>query len=175
MNGDYSNWIGNFRTNNMSTLSNIGKYPIVMVGGCHNSEFDVTPLNFIRGLLSEGLNFFVYNEDHFGGYYLRKYILECWSWVFVKVPGGAIASIGSVGYGGVSIGDYNKNLIPDCVEGMDGWFETQFFKLYNVDNIDILGQTYSQAITDYVHNFQLIQIDMIVKLLKPMHCLVIQV
>lgn len=153
MNGDYSNWTGNFRTNNMSTLSNIGKYPIVIVGGCHNSEFDVTPLNFIKGLLSEGLNFFVYNENHFGGYYLRKYILECWSWVFVKVPGGAIASIGSVGFGGVSIGDYNKNSIPDCVEGMDGWFETQFLKLYNIDNIDILGQTYSQAITAYVNNF----------------------
>jgi hypothetical protein len=153
LNGDYKNWTGNFGNKNMLTLSNTGKYPIVMVGGCHNSEFDVTPLNFIRGFLSEGLNFFVFNENHFGGYYLYKHVLECWSWMFVKVSGGAIASIGSVGFGGVSIGDYNNNSIPDCVEGLDGWFETHFFKLYNIDNIDILGQTYSQTITDYIHNF----------------------
>jgi hypothetical protein len=153
LNGDYSNWTGNFKNKNMPSLTNIGKYPILMVGGCHNSEFDVTPLNFIKGILSEGFKFFMYNENHIGGYYLRKFVLECWSWVFVKVPGGAIASIGSVGYGGVNIGDYNNNSIPDCVEGMDGWFETQFFKLYNIENIDVLGQTYSQTITDYVNNF----------------------
>jgi hypothetical protein len=153
VNGDYSNWTGGIRTKNMPALSNIDKYSIVVVGGCHNSEFDVTPMNFIRGLLNEGLNFFVYNEEHFGGYYLYSYVLECWSWVFVKVPGGAIASIGSVGFGAVNIGDHNRNSIPDCVEGLDGWFETQFFRLYNQDHIDILGQTYSQVITDYVNNF----------------------
>ena len=153
MHGDFSSWVGTLENKNMPTLSNIGKYPILIVGGCHNSEFDVTPLNLIRGILTEGLDFFVYNENHFGGYYLFNYVLECWSWVFVKVEGGAIASIGSVGFGGVSIGDFNHNSIPDCVEGMDGWFETHFFKLYNQDHIDILGQTYSQAITDYVNNF----------------------
>lgn len=153
VNGDYNNWTGNFNVKDMPELLNEGKYPILMVGGCHNSEIDVTPINFIKGLLSEGLNYFVYNENHFGGYYLRKYLLECWSWVFVKVPGGAIASIGSIGFGGVDIGDFNHNSIPDCIEGMDGWFENQFFKLYNIDKVDILGQTYSQTITDYVHNF----------------------
>jgi hypothetical protein len=153
LNGDYNNWIGNFNVKDMPELLNEGKYPILMVGGCHNSEIDVTPINFIKGILSEGMNYFVYNENHFGGYYLRKYLLECWSWVFVKVPGGAIASIGSIGFGGVDIGDFNNNSIPDCIEGMDGWFENQFFKLYNIDNIDILGQTYSQTITDYVHKF----------------------
>lgn len=153
LNGDYSNWTGNIRNKNMPSLSNYDKYPILVVGGCHNSEFDVTPLNFIRGLLDEGLKFFVYNEEHFGGYYLYSYVLECWSWVFVKVKGGAIASIGSVGYGAVDIGDFNRNNIPDCVEGLDGWFELQFFKLYSQDNVDILGQTYSQTITDYVNNF----------------------
>jgi hypothetical protein len=153
VNGDYVNWTGNLRTKNMPSLSNKGEHPIVVVGGCHNSEFDVTPLNFIRGILDEGLSFFVYNEDHFGGYYLHSYVLECWSWVFVRVRGGAIATIGSVGFGGVSIGDHNKNLIPDCVEGLDGWFETQFFRLYNQDHVDVLGQAYSQVITDYANKF----------------------
>ena len=85
---------------------------------------------------------------------MSDWVPECWSWVFVKkANGGAIASIGSSGYGGVNIGDYNDNSIPDCIEGLDGWFETQFFRLYNEEHLDFLGETYSQVITDYVNSF----------------------
>ncbi len=153
-NGDYVNWTQGFSNKDMLKLTNKGMYPIVMVGGCHNSEIDVTPLNIIKGLLEEGLGYFLYSEDGFGSYWLTNWIPECWSWVFVKKNGGgAIASMGSVGYGGVSIGDHNSNGIPDCIEGLDGWFETQFFRLYNEENIDILGETYGQTVTDYVNNF----------------------
>lgn len=152
-NGDYANWTQGFSNKDMLKLTNEGKYPILMVGGCHNSEFDVTPLNLIKGFLEEGFDYFTYSEDGFGSYYLYNWALECWSWVFVRAKGGAIASMGSIGYGGVSIGDYNGNDIPDCIEGLDGWFETQFFRLYNEENIDILGETYGQVITDYVNNF----------------------
>jgi len=61
--------------------------------------------------------------------------------------------MGSTGYGGVNVGDANTNDIPDCIEGADGWFETQFFRLYNEENLDILGETYGQTLTDYVNNF----------------------
>ena len=153
-NGDYDNWTESYENKHMKKLSNDRMYPILMVGGCHNSEYDVTPLNFIKGLLAEGLAFFKYDETGFGSYYLFKWVLECWSWVFVKVNGGGcIASIGSVGYGGVEIGDSNHNDIPDCIEGRDGWFETEFFRLYNEEGIDILGETYGQVVSDYVNNF----------------------
>jgi len=153
-NGDYVNWTEGFTNKDMMKLSHKGKYPIVMVGGCHNSEFDVTPLNIIKGLLEEGLHYFSTDPNDFGSYWTSNWVPECWSWVFVKKNrGGAIASIGSTGYGGVSIGDHNDNGIPDCVEGLDGWFETQFFRLYNEENIDILGETYGQTVTDYVNNF----------------------
>jgi hypothetical protein len=139
-NQDSQNWTEGYRNKNIRQLTNQGKYPIVMVGGCHNSEFDVTPLNLLR------------DPQH--AWIWTKWILECWSWVFVqKYQGGAIACIGSVGFGCVSIGDYNNNDIPDCIEGYDGWFETQFFRLYQQENIDILGQTYAQTITDYIQTF----------------------
>jgi len=153
-NGDYVNWTEGFTNKDMMELSHKEKYPIVMVGGCHNSEFDVTPLNIIKGLLEEGLHYFSTDPNDFGSYWTSNWVPECWSWVFVKKNrGGAIASIGSTGYGGVSIGDHNDNGIPDCIEGLDGWFETQFFRLYNEENIDILGETYGQTVTDYVNNF----------------------
>ncbi|MBU0498395.1 MAG: hypothetical protein KKC68_00680 [Candidatus Thermoplasmatota archaeon] len=139
-NGDYKNWTQGFGNKDILKLSHKGMYPILMVGGCHNSQFDVTPLN----ILLKG-------EEAF---YYSIHVIECWSWMFVKrFNGGTIASIGSSGYGGVNIGDHNTNGIPDCVEGADGWFETQFFRIYNEEHIDILGETYSQVCSDYIDNF----------------------
>ncbi len=153
-NGDYINWTEGFTNKDMMKLYHKGMYPILMVGGCHNSQFDVTPMNIIRGLLEEGFHYFSSDPNDFGSYWTSNWVPECWSWVFVKKRnGGAIASMGSTGYGGVNIGDSNDNDIPDCVEGLDGWFETQFFRLYNEENIDILGETYSQTVTDYVNSF----------------------
>jgi hypothetical protein len=129
-------------------------YPILIVGGCHNSEVDVTPLNFIKGLLTERLKYFVSNETYLGEYYLSDWVPQCWSWVCVTVPrGGAIASIGSIGFGAVNIGDFDHNGIPDCVEGADGWLELEVFRLYHNDHVDFLGQAYGQAVANYAHNF----------------------
>jgi len=154
-NGDYRNWTGDFGNKNMWKLSNKGMYPILMCGGCHNSKIDVTPLDILRGLLTEGFHYFSYNDPmDLGGFWYSNWVPECWGWAFVRVPnGGTIASMGSTGYGGVAIGDSNHNGIPDCVEDMDGWFETQFFRLYNDEHIDNLGRTYGQTINNYVQTF----------------------
>jgi hypothetical protein len=53
----------------------------------------------------------------------------------------------------VNIGDYNQDGIPDCTQGLDGWFELELFRLYNQQNITVLGQTYDQVLTNYVHTF----------------------
>ena len=155
-NGDYSNWIGEFGNSEMGKLSNKDRYPIVLVGGCHNSEVDVTPMNFIRGLLNEKFHYFSSESGNFGSFYLYNWVPECWSWVFLKEQGGAIASIGSCGYGCDEVGDSDHDGIPDCTEYYDGWLELEFFRLYNQQNITFLGQTYYQAVTGYVQNFPVI-------------------
>jgi hypothetical protein len=137
--GDFDTWIGYYRNWNIFFLRNNGKFPILMVGGCHNSQFNVTPLNLLKNPID--------------AIYKSNWVLECWSWRFVsKIGGGAIASIGSTGYGGVEIGDFNQNGVPDCIEGADGWFETHFFKLYAQEK-NILGELWGQTVTDYISNF----------------------
>ncbi|MCX6671316.1 MAG: C25 family cysteine peptidase [Euryarchaeota archaeon] len=152
-NGDYKNWTGMYKNTDMPDLTNKNMPPILIVGGCHNSELDSAPKNLLLGFLKEKFNYFRVNETWLGSYFKYNYALECWSWVFVKVKGGAIASTGSAGYGAVNIGDYNHDGIPDCTQGLDGWFELEFFRLYNQENITILGQTYDQVLTGYTQNF----------------------
>jgi len=152
-NGDYSNWTGEFRNLDMVKLSNKDMYPILLVGGCHNSEIDVAPINIIRGFLKEKSHYFSTEPNDFGSFWLYNWVPECWSWVFVKVQAGAIASIGSCGYGRDQIGDGDHDGIPDCTEYYDGWLELEFFRLYNQQNITILGQTYYQDVAGYINNF----------------------
>lgn len=152
-NGDYVNWTGNYKNTDMPDLTNLNMPPIMIVGGCHNSELDTAPKNLLLDFLKEGFDYFRINDTWFGSYFKYNYALECWSWVFVKVKGGAIASTGSAGFGAVNVGDYNHDDIPDCTQGLDGWFELEFLRLYNQENVTILGQTYDQVLTNYVQNF----------------------
>jgi hypothetical protein len=134
------NWTEGILLKDMLKYTNDGMYPILLVGGCHNSEFDVSIFNLLR--------------DPYNSWYHATWVPECWSWFSVsKNGGGTIASIGSTGYGAVGIGDWYGNGIPDCIEGFDGWFETQFFRLYNEEKIDILGEVYGQTVTNYVNTF----------------------
>jgi hypothetical protein len=152
-NGDYQNWSESFALKNMFQLTNKDMYPILLVGGCHNSEIDVTPINLIKGVLEEGFRYFSVTPGDAGAFWWYNWVPECWSWVFLRVQGGAIASLGSSGYGCDEVGDGNHDGIPDCTQYYDGWLALEFFRLYNQQNMTFLGQAYSQAAVGYVQHF----------------------
>ena len=152
-NGDYSNWTEGLRNIDLLKLTNVDTYPVLIVGGCHNSEINVRMLNILKGVLKEGLHYFSGNPENFGSFWLYNWVPECWSWVFVKAKGGAISSLGSCGYGCDSVGDYDGDGIPDCTEYYDGWLELQLFRLYNQQNMTILGQNYYQDVNEYIQTF----------------------
>ena len=147
---DNTTWISGFNNKDIKPLSNANKCPILMVGGCHNSEIDVTPMNFITGFLEGRHQLLPGWRNWFGEYFLYDYVPECWSWVFVKGSGGAMASMGSCGFGCDGDGDYNHDGIPDCTQEYDGWFEINFFHLYGHDNVSVLGNIYDQDVTQYL-------------------------
>lgn len=144
-------WLDILLTNEMKYLRGGFKVPVVMVGGCHNSLFEVNQLNFIRGLLEEGYEYFNKSKDAFGSFYKYEWYPMCWSWGMVRQRnGGSIATIGNTGFGYGTGGQ-------GCTESVGGYIETRFFKHYaelsqESDNV-FLGQVHSDTITDYITHF----------------------
>jgi hypothetical protein len=120
----------------MPLLKNGEKLPIVVVGGCHNSEFNVSFFDWIK-------NRWTYVPTP-----------ECWSWELMRtIGGGSIATIGCTGLGYGMVGDEDGDGIPDCVQYLGGYIDIQFFKEYGQNNTHILGETWGKAITNYLHTF----------------------
>jgi len=127
----------------MEKLTNTNKLPVVCVGGCHNSMFNVSVIPTI-------LNGFIQNWMHTYG----TPVPECWGWYMVKMPDtGAIATMGNTGYGWGSEGDV-------CTIGTgDGWINTEFFRQYGEENQHILGIAYSQSIKSYINNHMTLDLE----------------
>jgi len=137
---DGTGWTTGFELFDMISLKNKEKLPIVVVGGCHNSQFDVTILNLFKDLqyaISRGI-----------------WAPRCWAWwLTCKIGGGSIATIADAGLGTHGREDTDYNGIADYLEVLDGWLELRFFQLYGIENKDILGQNHGETLTEYLHNF----------------------
>jgi len=144
---EFDTWI-DFSKKEIKDLENNEKLPVLVVGGCHNSQFNVSVLR----LLTDGLLAFWKGEA----------TPECWGWIMTrKINGGSIATLGNTGLGYGSVGDgpvdevYDSipDDIPDCIQYMGGWIESHFFETYNYQGKEILGETWGVTITDYVNTF----------------------
>ncbi len=130
-------WVNGLMTYNMDLMHNKGMYPVVVIGGCHNSEFNISLLDFQK-------NEWTYQPTY-----------ECFGWHFVKMANkGAIATLGNtaLGYGDTG-GDRNGNGIPDCVEFSGGYIEDRFFEAYGNEGKHILGETWGTAVTNYINKY----------------------
>jgi len=143
---DFDTWI-DFGINCIMKLNNGEKLPIVVVGGCHNCQFNVSILRFFK----KGI----------WAYFLGEMVPECWGWLFTrKIGGGAIATIGNTGLGYGTIGDGPVDEvpdsipdgIPDCIQYLGGWLEPHFFEVYSKGK-EILGETWGIALIDYLNRF----------------------
>jgi hypothetical protein len=122
----------------MDKLSNSGKYPIVVVGGCHNSMFNVSLLTTLLDPKNE------HNMQSYG-----NPTSECWSERFVRLSGrGAIAAMGNTGFGYGILNEF-------CTTGgLDNYITTEFFVQYGTDGHNILGQAYAGTLTEYISHFK---------------------
>ncbi|KAA0009535.1 MAG: peptidase C25, partial [Thermoplasmata archaeon] len=131
-------WVNGMMTYNMDLLRNKDMYPVMVIGGCHNSEFNIS-------LLDDFKNPWTYQPTY-----------ECFSWHLVRMANkGAIATLGNTGLGYGQGGGYdsNGNGIPDDVEYLGGYIEDRFFNAYGTKGKDILGETWQTAILDYIATY----------------------
>ena len=136
----------------MRQLRNGEELPVVVVGGCHNSQFNTTMSNIIAGIKEYGIMGYFF-QSPFKVYYM-EWVPACWSsWLLLKKGGGSIGTIGNAGLG------YGYINYP--LEGLGGWINPQFFDAYANQSIDILGEAHSQAITDYIDIIGRVNIDQI--------------
>jgi len=125
-----------YNTFYMNFLINGKKLPITVVGGCFNGQFDISIGKALQG----------------GKLKLSKN--DCWAWKLAsKRGGGSIATIANTGLGTHAMSDADKDGVNDYLEVLDGWLELRFFKLYNQEQVDMLGKLHSGAIKDYLHTF----------------------
>jgi hypothetical protein len=114
-------------------LFNGKKLPICIVGGCHNSMFNVSLLKSNNWTTKLGC-------------------YECFSWRLTrKIGGGSIATIGNtaLGYGSQDKLDPNKG-------GGGGNLTTYFFKAIGIDKIEYLGEAWAAAVSQYLDKFPIL-------------------
>jgi hypothetical protein len=122
----------------MDSISNEYMNPVVIVGGCHNSQFNVS---FFPTLLD------FKNEKQYQTYGTPA--SECWSERFVREEKtGAIATIGNTGFGFGVLGEFCT------IGGYDNYITTEFFVQYGVDGHHILGDVYVGTLTEYISHFK---------------------
>lgn len=128
-------------------LNNKEQLPIIVVGGCHNSQYNVGLSNILRDIKEYGLKGYLFGQPYRFFYY--EWVPKCWSWWLTSnEDGGAIATFGNTGLGmGLPGFDY--------VNGLDGWLFPRFFYHYGQQNEEHIGMAQGSAITDYVNEFDI--------------------
>jgi len=124
-------------------ITNYDKLPVILIGGCHNSQFNVSMIPALFDKRNEK-NTWCHGTP----------VPECFSWYLVKMPRkGAIATIGNTGLGYGILG-------KDClVGGLDGGICIEFFKQYrmeyDVNEYAILGDVYRNTLHSYWETFDM--------------------
>jgi len=132
----------------MNELSNTGKLPVTVVGGCHNSLFNVS---LIPSAIQYYMMMLLGRNNWMWTYFTA--VPQCWSWYMVQLPNtGSIATMGNTGLGWGWEGEF-------CTVGAgDGWITSEFFRQYGdhygQEGYETLGQIYQQTQTSYVNTFK---------------------
>lgn len=130
----------------MDTIRNEEKLPVTVIGGCHNSQFNVS---MIYGFL-DGMIYLIPSFPKIHMWCYGTLVPEAFSWRLVRNPhGGSIATMGNTGLG------YGMPGVDLTTGGGDGWITIEFFKQYGAEGLHILGQAYQQTLTSYVNTFDM--------------------
>jgi hypothetical protein len=149
---DAETWITGLGNSDMNNLKNGEMFPVTVVGGCHNGQFNVSPLNIIPDIFHYGLNGYFFDDPYI--FYHMEWVPECWAWKLTSLEkAGSIATMAYTGLDWFAEGDYDEDGIPDCTQYYSGFANTRFFYNYGVRNYTILGEAFHQTLIDYLLSY----------------------
>jgi hypothetical protein len=122
----------------MDSISNEYKNPVVVVGGCHNSMFNVSLIATLLDMKNQ------HSMQTWG-----TPASECWSERFVRLAKtGAIATMGNTGFGFGILNEF-------CTTGgLDNYITTEFFVQYGTHGHHVLGEAYAGTLSEYITHFK---------------------
>ena len=115
-------------------FTNDGKYPFLVVDGCHAGQFNVT---FQQIIDAGGISYPRYGMLEWSPTDISSYFL-------LSGGGGGIGVIGvsALGYGYVNNG---------ITQGLGGWIMPRFAHAFAVQNKETMGEIWVQGINDYIN------------------------
>lgn len=115
----------------MDQMLNGDQQPITLIGGCHNSYIDAS----LSKLLYDP-NEVLFTVLH------GAWVPESFSWWLARMPQGG--AIGTIGCSGLGYGYIGRN----CLNGLGGWINPEFFRVYSMGQHDTLGGVFTQTLTN---------------------------
>ena len=141
----YNNsFVDGLSTFDMRKLHNGEKLPVVIVGGCHNAQYNTSLWNIPGGVLKYGWKGYFSSQRPFGKFYYMEWVPRCWGWNMLMQPhGGCIGLIANTGLGYGQPGWDTLNQSGRCLE----W---KFFASYAAGNT-VLGATHGLSLVEYMN------------------------
>jgi len=128
---DNHEFVDGLNVQNMHKMQNDDMYPVCVVSGCHNLQFDVSIFNVLdRTALYRG-----------------EATYECWGWRMTrKINGGSIGTFGCTALGFTK---EDKNSFKGGINEL----EVQLFRQYGQNNVEILGDLLAEAANWYLNTY----------------------
>lgn len=124
-------WFGGIHMRNFGLLLNFKKLPFVVVGGCHNGQFNVT---WYRTKNYEEFDDIYWTHGDPGS--------ECFSWRLLTIPyGGGIASVGA---SGLTVSWVGQPI------SLNSEIEMNIFYKIGIDKVNTPGQSVGGAIQKFI-------------------------
>jgi hypothetical protein len=124
-------FVNGLNVQRMYELRNDEMYPVCVVSGCHNNQFDVSILN-------------IFDQT---ARYRGEATFECWGWRMLrKIGGGSIASLGCTALGHTK---EDKNSFTGGINEL----EVQLFKQYGENKIENIGDVLVESWNWYLDTY----------------------
>ena len=141
---DSPEFVNGLQNNEMSQLQNKDQYPVCIVSGCHNCQFDVGLINILHGIKEQGIHYFLVPG---GKFWRSEWTPECWGWQMTnQKDGGSIVT-----YGATALGHTKED--KSSFAGGINELEVEMFHQYGQLGVSHAGDILKNAISWYLDTY----------------------